>query len=117
MRPRTSQAWANCGDGTAAAHTKVYGSAIVKGTTYVYDTGINFALKGSTRNVPRTSDLLFSVVTDTLPASGNTGPWATYLPSGQTLTPLGSPGVEILNGVKKVSVTPGAADAFYGLGQ
>ncbi len=29
---------ANCGDGNAATHTKVYGDAVVKGTTYVYDT-------------------------------------------------------------------------------
>ena len=28
----------NCGDGNATTHTKVYGNAIVKGTTYVYDT-------------------------------------------------------------------------------
>ena len=28
----------NCGDGNAATHTKVYGNAVVKGTTYVYDT-------------------------------------------------------------------------------
>ena len=28
----------NCGDGSAATHTKVYGNAVVKGTTYVYDT-------------------------------------------------------------------------------
>jgi hypothetical protein len=29
---------ANCGDGNATTHTKVYGNAVVKGTTYVYDT-------------------------------------------------------------------------------
>ncbi len=28
----------NCGDGNATTHTKVYGDAVVKGTTYVYDT-------------------------------------------------------------------------------
>lgn len=28
----------NCGDGNATTHTKVYGSAVIKGTTYVYDT-------------------------------------------------------------------------------
>jgi hypothetical protein len=29
---------ANCGDGNATTHTKVYGNAVIKGTTYVYDT-------------------------------------------------------------------------------
>ena len=48
-------------------------------------TNINFVLAASTRNIPRTTDLLFSAVTDTFPASGNTGAWATYQPSGQTL--------------------------------
>ena len=28
----------NCGDGNATTHTRVYGNAVVKGTTYVYDT-------------------------------------------------------------------------------
>jgi carbonic anhydrase/acetyltransferase-like protein (isoleucine patch superfamily) len=28
---------ANCGDGSASTHTKVYGNAVVKGTTYVYN--------------------------------------------------------------------------------
>lgn len=62
--------------------------------------GIDFALKGSERNIPRSSDLLFSVVTDALPASGNTGPWATYQPAGQTLSTIGSPTAEVPDGVK-----------------
>ena len=32
-------------------------------------TNINFALVAGTRNIPRTTNLLFSAVTDTLPAS------------------------------------------------
>ena len=50
--------------------------------------------------IPRTGDLLFSCVTDTFPASGNTGPWATFLPAGQTLSVLGTPSVEMIDGVK-----------------
>ncbi|MCX6876832.1 MAG: MBG domain-containing protein [Verrucomicrobia bacterium] len=61
---------------------------------------INFALANGTRNIPRTSDLLFSVVTDSLPASGSTGNWATYQPAGQTLTALGTPTVETIMGRK-----------------
>ncbi|MCX6345149.1 MAG: carboxypeptidase-like regulatory domain-containing protein, partial [Armatimonadetes bacterium] len=61
---------------------------------------INFALAANTRNIPRTADLLFSAITESLPASGATGNWATYMPSGQTLTAMGSPTVEIVNGQK-----------------
>ena len=63
-------------------------------------TGIGFALKSNTRNIPRTSDLLFSAVTDTFPSSGSTGDWATYLPSGTTLTMMGSPTVDMVSGAK-----------------
>ena len=74
--------------------------------------GINFALQGNTRNIPATTNLLFSVVTESLPASGNTGPWPTYLPTGQTLATMASPTVENLGGVKwekNVADGPGSA--------
>ena len=77
---------------TSAAQTVVLISAPV--------TNISFALAASTRNIPRTTNLLFSAVTDSFPASGNTGSWTSYLPSGQTFTPIGSPAVQTLNGVK-----------------
>ena len=63
-------------------------------------TNINLTLIPTVRNIPRTSDLLFSVVTDTLPSSGSTGPWATYLPAGQTLATLANPQAEVIDGVK-----------------
>lgn len=62
--------------------------------------GIDLTLAANTRNIPRTSDLLFSCVTDTLPMSGSTGNWATYLPAGQTLTAMGSPTAEMISGIK-----------------
>lgn len=52
------------------------------------------------RNIPATDALLFSAVTDTFPASGNTGNWASFIPAGQTLAAMGTPTVEILGGVK-----------------
>jgi sialate O-acetylesterase len=61
---------------------------------------INFALAEGTRNIPRITDLLFSVVTDSLPASGNLSGWAAYQPSGQTLAVIGSPAVESIMGRK-----------------
>ena len=61
---------------------------------------INFALADGTRNIPRTSELLFSVVSDSLPASGSITGWATYQPSGQTLAVIGTPTVESILGRK-----------------
>lgn len=63
--------------------------------------GIGFTLKPSARNIPTPSDLLFSAVTEDLPASGATGPWPVYLPDGLAdMTTLSSPTVESINGVK-----------------
>ena len=78
--------------------------------------GINFALQSSARNIPRTTNLLFSVITESLPASGNTGNWATYLPAGQTLTAMNSPMVEVIGGVKwekNVADGPGYRQGTY----
>ena len=63
-------------------------------------TNIDITLKSSVRNIPRTADLLFSVITDSLPASGAAGNWPTYIPSGSTLTSIGNPTVEVLGGTK-----------------
>ncbi|MCX6879487.1 MAG: hypothetical protein NTW21_37640 [Verrucomicrobia bacterium] len=62
--------------------------------------GVDLTLIPMTRNFPRTSDLLFSVVTDTLPSSGATGPWASYLPAGQNYTTIATPTAEVIDGVK-----------------
>ena len=61
---------------------------------------VDFALTASGRNVPRISDLLFAVVTDSLPASGPTGPWAVFHPLGLSLTPIASPEAETIAGNK-----------------
>ena len=52
------------------------------------------------RNVPKSDQLLFSVVTDSLPASGSTGPWATFCPTGRTLSMMASPTVQTINSKK-----------------
>lgn len=59
----------NCGDGNAATHTKVYGNAIVKGTTYVYNTS---TLNGPAiaANIWRHAVVVFSGVTCTLYLDG-----------------------------------------------
>lgn len=71
---------------------------------------IDFAL--NVRNVPRASDLLFSAMTESLPSSGSTGNWPTFQPTGQTLTIMGSPVVEVVNGVKWASQLYPDGDGF-----
>jgi hypothetical protein len=51
--------------------------------------------------VPKADQLIFSAVTDSLPADTlPTGNWATYVPLGKTLSVLGVPTVEVISGVK-----------------
>lgn len=71
---------------------------------------IDFAVNA--RNIPRTADLLFSAMTESLPASGSTGNWPTLHPSGQTLTMMSSPVVEVLNGVKWIGQSYADGDGF-----
>ena len=61
---------------------------------------VDFALAPSGRDVPRMSDLLFAVVTDSLPADGPTGPWAVFHPLGLSLAPIESPVAEMVDGRK-----------------
>ena len=72
----------------------------------------HIALADSGRNVPRTPDLLFSVVTDTLPDSGDTGNRTSYLPGGQTLTTIGKPTVEKIGPVKWQKNSFATADGY-----
>jgi len=88
-----------------AAATGYYGSpdriVSVNGSDLA---NVNFALKSSVRDIPRTADLLFGCVTDSFPDSGETGPWTVLYPAGMpALSPLGGPGqptVESINGIK-----------------
>ena len=52
---------------------------------------------GGTGSVPQSSQIIMSALASTVPSSGN---WATYYPSGQTLTTIGSPAQETLSGRK-----------------
>jgi hypothetical protein len=72
---------------------------------------INFAL--NVRNIPRTADLLFSASTESLPRSRSTGNWPTFQPAGKTLTSIGSPDVEVVNGVQWVSRSYPGGDGFW----
>jgi hypothetical protein len=51
-------------------------------------------------SVPQTSQIIFSCITDGLPASGGISSWNTYLPRDLSLTAMGSPTAETLGGYK-----------------
>ena len=59
-----------------------------------------FVGTGGNGSVPQQDQIIFSCLTDTLPASGAISSWSTYLPSGQSLTAIGSPTVETIDGRK-----------------
>ena len=64
-----------------------------------------FAGTGGGGSVPQTSKIYCSFLTDNLPASGNISSWASYLPAGKSLSPQGSPSVEVIDGRKFVKNT------------
>ena len=61
---------------------------------------ISAAFTANQRSIPQTASLIDSAVTDTFPASGATGNWASYLPSGKTYNAMVSPTVDIINNAK-----------------
>ena len=74
-----------------------------------------FAGTGGGGGVPRTDKLLCSFLTDNLPASGKITAWASFLPAGKNLTPLGSPEVAVAKPARLGS-DPGwtsLVDLFY----
>lgn len=67
-------------------------------------------------NIPRSGELLFSAVTDDLPGDGlAAGNWPTYVPVGN-LTAMGTPMVQVINGIKWVDILNLEGDGFQ-LGQ
>ena len=97
----------------AAGGAGYYTSADVQITVAGADlSAIDFSLKSNVRNIPRTADLLFSAITDSLPASGAAGAWPSYLPAGQTFTSIGSPMVEMIGGAKWINHSYADADGF-----
>lgn len=60
--------------------------------------GIDFALAGNARSIPRTADLLFAALTEALPAAGPAGAWPLYQPAGASLAGIGSPTVALSGG-------------------
>jgi hypothetical protein len=88
-------------------HTK---KMILAATSLLFVTMV--ATSVSAYTPPRTSDILFSVNTDTLPASGATGNWASYYPSGPTYNQMGGPTVQLRGTVKWERNVYGANQGF-----
>ncbi|MEY2600014.1 MAG: hypothetical protein RLZZ142_2273, partial [Verrucomicrobiota bacterium] len=57
-------------------------------------------LRNSARNIPRGGDLILSAFTEALPNSLVAGSWAVSQPEGGVLTAMGTPQVEVLEGIK-----------------
>ena len=100
----------------AADATNYYTSADTVLDVTADTPGVDFALSSTVRDIPKTSDLLFSVVTDTLPTSGATGDWASYLPAGQSYPAINGPTAEIIDGVKWEKNNRGTSDCGYTVG-
>jgi len=61
-----------------------------------------FTGSGGTGSIPQTGNIYCSFLTDSLPASGTISSWASYLPSGKTLTQQNAPSVEVIDSRKFV---------------
>ena len=95
--------------GFAIAKVTVDGANVGTGGSYTFNNvtashtvTATFSGTGGAGVVPQTGKLYCSFLTDSLPASGGINSWASYLPTGKTLTPQGSPTVEVIDGRKFV---------------
>jgi sialate O-acetylesterase len=71
-----------------------------------------FTGTGGPGSVPRTDKIYCSFLSDSLPASGNVVSWPSYLPAGKSLTPQGSPSVEVVDGRKFVRNVAAESDVL-----
>lgn len=78
---------------------------------------ISVTFRALSMNIPKAGQIIFSVVTDSLPGDAlPTGNWATYVPSGKSLAVIGGnppPSVEVIGGIKwekNVAATVGGPD-------
>jgi hypothetical protein len=65
--------------------------------------------KGS---IPRTKDLLFSCLADSLPAQGEIDSWSTQFPKGGSLASISNPSASLIDGHKFASIAAGDGDGF-----
>jgi hypothetical protein len=66
----------------------------------------------ATGSIVRQDQLLFACLAESLPASGQAGPWSAIQPSGTTLAPMNSPMMETLGGKRWVRNLYAAGNGF-----
>jgi len=71
-----------------------------------------FIGSGGAGDVPQQSQIIFSSIVDSLPAGGSISSWPTYIPSGQSLSPLGTPTVTTIDGRKFAHNVASENDGF-----
>ncbi|MCX6345300.1 MAG: hypothetical protein NT018_09550 [Armatimonadetes bacterium] len=71
-----------------------------------------FIGSGGAGDVPQQNQIIFSSIVDSLPASGSISSWPTYIPSGQSLSPLGTPTVTTIDGRKFAHNVASEGDGF-----
>ncbi len=70
--------------------------------TAAHTISATFSGTGGGGGIPQTGKIYASFLTDNLPASGTVTSWASYLPTGKTLSAQGTPTVETIDGRKFV---------------
>lgn len=119
----TPSSWATTVDlGTQSTGTITSNlTGLTTGVTYYYTfaatntAGTTWASASrslKSRNIPSTNDLLFSVMTESLPTSGLAGNWATFLPAGQKFEPMNNPSIKAYGGVTWVENLSATSQGF-----
>lgn len=92
---------------TGSSYFYTFAATNSAGTTWA-TTSRNFKV----RSIPSANDLLFSVMTESLPTSGLAGNWATFLPAGQRFEPMNNPSIKQYGGVTWVENLSATSQGF-----
>ena len=90
-------------------------------TSYVFNNvsanhTVAVTFTANTTHIPQTASLVHSALAESLPDSGPTGGWTSYLPAGLTYTTIGSPTVSMVSNAKWETNLNADGDGFK-LGQ
>ena len=99
---------------------KVDGAFVEPATTYTFsNVATRHSIEASfvrtdaaTGSIVRQDQLLFACLAESLPASGEAGPWAAFLPAGTVLSPMNSPMMETVGGKRWVRNLYAAGNGF-----
>jgi len=98
-------------DGTAAG---LVGSHTFTNVTAAHTIAASFKSLGNDEagSVPRTEQILFACRSAALPEKGLAGSWPAYRPEGKQFAPIGTPGVESIDGHQYAQFKSEAGDGF-----